>query len=158
MAFVLSVIPSLSCNKNSLKNNWLVIVDMSLNVSPCLVLDWIIYVCVKWSVKLLESSAISISATTSCRGRDLCILVLELQSLNCGWGRRRRETWTQRDKWQGGERQGETDSGRKEGARNKRESDRAVGGVCCLSAQREQNVSFCAASVSDGCHYPTQWV
>lgn len=49
---------------------------------------------------------------------------------------------------------------KKKGAlvRNKRESDRAVGGMCCLSAQGERNVSFCAASVNDGCHYPTQWV
>lgn len=53
----------------------------------------------------------------------------------------------------------EKDSERKKGrVGNKRESDRAVGGICCLSAQGKRNVSFCAASVSDGCHYPTQWV
>lgn len=43
----------------------------------------------------------------------------------------------------------------------KQKSDEAVGGICgicCLSGQGEQIVSFCAASVSDGCHYLTQWV
>lgn len=56
----------------------------------------------------------------------------------------------------------ETENGkteRKEGVLvRKKESDRAVGCICCLSAQGERNVSFCAEPVSDGCHYPTQWV
>ncbi len=89
---------------------------MTLLVSLCVGPDWIIYAWVKWSVvKLLESSAISIPATASFRGRDLCLAVrYQLRRANCGEKPSRWETWRQRDKWQKRDRQMEREGKKRE--------------------------------------------
>lgn len=110
LPFVLSIIPSLSCNTNSLQDDWVVIIAMTLNASLCLGPDWIIYAWVKWSVvKLLESSAISISATTSFKGHDLCLVVwYQLKRVIGRWKQSTGETWRQTDKWRIREKKGNT--------------------------------------------------
>lgn len=138
LPFVLSMIPPLSCNPNSLKDDWVVIVAMTLNVSLCLAPDWIIYAWVKWSdPKLLESCAISISATASFRGHDLCLAVSVCVIANLkGWtvcdnnGRLIGNETNDTEDTENGEME------RKQGAHEgKKKRVTAVGGSHCLSAQ-----------------------
>lgn len=113
---------------------------MTLNVSLCLGPDWIIYVWVKWSVvKLLESSAISISATTSFRGHDLCLVV---------WYWRGADEWRDLQKDRQMTKEGETmwemDSEKGGGGKGKEETKERVTEqweVCAVCQHKESEMS-----------------
>lgn len=75
---------------------------MTLNVSLCLGPDWIIYAWVKWSVvRLLESSAISISAMASFRVKTFafcCAMPFWKSETRVTTEGRRRDRWQKRDR------------------------------------------------------------